>query len=164
MLAVFLVIAASVAGLAPAPLTPEGWGEIRVGMAEAELSRRLHIAIPPDDDVNSHSCRTIPYHTGRGDMTIMTEEGRVSRLSVYEAEGMRTANGLGVGSSARQVLKVYGVRAKLEPHAYESPPARYITVWSQQTRRGMRFEIGANHQVTAVHVGAGAIRYVEGCL
>jgi hypothetical protein len=50
-----------------------------------------------------------------------------------------------------------------EPAKYDGPPAHNLIVWRTPNESGLRFEIGADGKVTAIHAGGASILYVEGC-
>ncbi len=131
-------------------------------MREREAARRFGFAIPRDDGVNSFECRQMvsPAHPG---LIVMTERGRVTRISVVRRSGLKTDRGFTVGSREADIRRAYGRGLRIEPHVYEDPPAHYLTFWTQPGRRGIRYETGRDRRVTVMHAGA-SIEYVEGCL
>jgi hypothetical protein len=147
---------------APAPLTAEGWGDLKIGMRESEAARRFGFAIPPEDGVNSFDCREMdsPAHPG---LIVMTERGRVTRISIVKAGGVKTDRGFTVGSREADIRRVYGRGLRIDPHTYEDAPAHYLTFWTVPGKRGVRYETGRDRRVTVVHAGK-SITYVEGCL
>ncbi len=153
---------ASQAGPAAPPLTAAGWGELRIGMSEADVVRRFGLVLAPDDGVNSAACREsrLPGDSG---LTVMTEDGKVTRLTLYGPSPLKTDRGFTVGSMAAAVRKAYGATVRAAPHAYEDPPAAYLTFRPAKGGLGVRYEIGADRRVAAIHVGR-SIDYVEGCL
>lgn len=162
-LAALLAALATGAIAAPEPvLTPEGWGALRIGMGEAEVVRRFGVALAPDDGVNSFDCRESRL-PGPSRITVMTERGRVTLLTLYDASPVRTDRGLGVGSGAAEVRRAYGASLRASAHAYEDPPAHYLTWRPGRSRNGVRYEIGSGGRVAAIHAGL-SIDYVEGCL
>lgn len=144
------------------PLTPGGWGELRIGMSETEVVRRFGLTLAPDDGVNSPACREsrLPGPSG---LTVMTEDGLVTRLTLYDRSPLKTDRGLSVGSSAEEVQRAYGAAIRATGHAYEDPPAAYLTYRVAKNGLGIRYEIGADRRVAAIHAGR-SIDYVEGCL
>ena len=99
---------------------------------------------------------------------VMMEKGILTRVSVSRNTAIKTPEGLRVGDTDSAVLKKYGSRARVQPHEYSDPPAKYITVWRAATsdteRRGLRYEIDMNGKVAHIRGGGRSIEYVEGCL
>lgn len=133
-------------------------------MREVEVVRLFTVKVPEDNEVNSVACREFHVRQGGADVTVMTENRAVTRITVREAGTVRTVSGVGVGDTAADLARVYGWSLRKEPHAYEDAPAAYFNVWFPKLKRGMRFESGTDGRVTAIHAGTEAIRYVEGCL
>ena len=148
---------------AAAPLTADGWGGLKIGMREADAVRRFGLKVPPDDGVNSTDCRQL-FMRGRSGILVMTEKGRVTRITIFGTSQLKTDRGLGVGASEADVRRAYGAGLKIEPSAYDEEPAHYLTAWTASAGRGVRFETGPNRRVERIHVGDEAIEYVEGCL
>lgn len=72
--------------------------------------------------------------------------------------------GIGAGASEAQVRAAFpGFRE--EPHKYEDAPATYLTAPGADTGGpALRFEIGQDGKVAAIHVGTmPELGYVEGC-
>lgn len=160
-----IVLAALAGGSALAadgPLTPDGWGALRIGMPEGAAARLLKVKVPPDDEVNSFACREIA--AGDGQVVIMMEKGRLSRISLHAPGPLRTDKGFGVGSKEADVRRAYGAALEVATHAYDEEPAHYLTYWTIPKTRGVRYETDTQGLVTAVHVGGPAIQYIEGCL
>lgn len=147
----------------PPPLTPDGWGALRIGMAEADAVRILKTTVPPDDDVNSFACRVIDA-PGDSQLAIITEKGRVARISLHGPGALRTDKGFGVGSAEADIRRAYGRGLQVTTHSYDEEPAHYLTYWTIPKRRGVRYETNQQGVVTTVHVGGPAIQYIEGCL
>jgi len=161
---VLVLLALGAAKAADPPLTPDGWGALRIGMREAEAARLFKLEVPPDDEVNSIDCREIPLPAGGPDASVMTQEGKVTRISLYGPSPLKTDRGFGVGSREADIRKSYGAALKVEPHHYEGPKAHYLTVWNAARKRGVRYETNDKGVVTILHVGDESIRYVESCL
>lgn len=161
-LALLAALAGGAAVGAEASLTPDGWGALRIGMPEAEAARLLKMDVPPDDEVNSFECREIGAPGSQ--VGVMTEKGRVARISLYGEGPLRTDKGFGVGSKEADIRRAYGPKLQVKTHAYDEEPAHYLTYWTIPKRRGVRYETNQQGVVTTVHVGGPAIEYIEGCL
>jgi hypothetical protein len=98
----------------------------------------------------------------------MLEQGVLTRISVSRNMAIETPAGFRVGDSGADILAEYGAQARVEPHQYWEPPARYITVWRAASpgrdRRGIRYEINADGRVVHLRAGGPSIEYVEGCV
>lgn len=158
------VMAAASAAVASgdAVLTPDGWGAYRIGMSEAALAE-LGVKIPPEDEVNTVACRQMRA-PGAEDLLLMTENGRLTRLSIGQDSAVRTDRGLGVGAGEGAVREAYGAAIVATPHKYQDPPAAYLTFRTAPGGNGVRYEINEDRRVGMIHVGGPSIEYVEGCL
>ena len=158
------VCTAGLIGAAAAPpLTPDGWGGLRIGMSEREAVRRFHLKDEDTSGVSSSACRELTT-PGQPQLTVMAEDGRITRISLDARGPLRAAHGLAVGSTEAEVRRVYGRALGAQPHHYEAAPARYLTIWTKPRSRGIRFETNTQRRVTRIHAGGPAIEYVEGCL
>ena len=91
----------------------------------------------------------------------MMMEGRLARIDEREP-GIKTASGIQVGDTEAQARKAYGTRLKVTSHKYVEK-GRYLTVMSNDGRRGIRFE-SADGKITSYYAGRDqAIQLVEGC-
>lgn len=149
---------------------PDGWGRLHIGMTRAEV-----IAAAGEDanpgavgGPNPDECDEFrPARTPRG-MLVMLEDGILTRISLSERTGIRTATGIQVGDQAAAVMSAHGAEAVSTPHKYVEAPARYIAVWRTPPpapdARGIVYEIGQDDRVMHIHAGGPSIAYVEGCL
>lgn len=156
-------------------VTAEGWGPLRVGMTTAEIT----VALGPDADPNAaggadpEACDQFRPERAPEGLLVMTEGGRLSRISLIRSSTLKTDRGFGLGDSAAAIKAAYGTAAVASPHKYEAAPAEYITAWSgtapaagatvPDTARGIVYEIGGDGLVKAIHAGGPSIQYVEGC-
>jgi hypothetical protein len=163
LLVVALSLAAQPAMAAGQPLlTPNGFGDLKIGMKERDAIRRFHLKVARDDGVSSYECRENrwPGHPG---VWIMAQQGRITRISVT-TDGPRTDRRVGVGSREADIKRAYGPTLIISEHSYEEAPAHYLTAWAVTGRRGVRFETNRMGEVTAFHVGDSSIENIEGCL
>ena len=145
-------------------LTPDGWGPVRIGMTEAQVERALRVRLhgEPLESRDENAC--VEMDSARfPDVVFMFEDKKLSRISLWEKSTITTSRGIGLGSSADQVRRAYGRALIASPHIYESAPAEYLTYWVVKGKRGVRFETDGERRVQAIHAGASAIEYVEGC-
>lgn len=157
-------------------LTSEGWRTLRVGMTRAEIEAAMGADANPDAVGGSEPEACDFFRPGQAPegLLVMLRDGALSRISVAEPATVRTADGFGVGSSAAEIKAFYGDRAVVTPHVYQEAPAEDIFVWdgarpapndyiTDDSRRGIRYEIGGDGAVMQVHVGGPDIQLVEGC-
>lgn len=111
----------------------------------------------------SDACTTLTSPDFPGAYAIV-EGGKVRRVSVGPRSDVRLIEGIGIGTSEQQVTAAFpGFRAT--PHKYVEAPGKYLTAPNAESGDvALRFEIGADRTVTAMHVGTmPALEYVEGC-
>jgi hypothetical protein len=149
---------------------PDGWGPLRIGMTRAEVVAAAGEDANPDavGGANPDECDQFrPARTPRG-LLVMLEDGILTRISLSEGTGIRTASGIQVGDPAAAVIAAHGTEAVATPHKYQEAPARYFAVWRTPPpapdARGIVYEIGGDDRVMHIHAGGPSIAYVEGCL
>ena len=165
----YLGILAAAVAAAPKSSTPKPWvlrfdgaGPVKVGMSLAQLNTALNenFSMPEDEDEKACFFAESAKYPG---IAFMVQSGRVTRVDVIKPN-IATASGIRVGDSEALVMKVYGQKLKVEPHAYTGPEGHYLTVYSPDGRYGLRFETDGQ-KVTGFYAGERhAIAYVEGCL
>ena len=145
----------------PAPgrtLALEGLGDLRIGAAVPRGSSWAERGAQIDG-----GCRTVSSPAFPGAYAIVTE-GKVRRITVGQRSDVKLVEGIGIGSTERDVKKWFaGFRA--EPHKYEDKPAKYLTAPNAASGDpALRFEIGQDGKVSLMHVGTmPVLGYVEGC-
>ena len=151
-------------------LTPDGWGPLRIGMSRAEVVTAAGddahpAAVGGPDPERCDEFRPARAPTG---ILVMIERGVLTRISVSRNRDIATAEGLRVGDTGAAVEAAYADRARIEPHPYQAPPARYVTVWQDtapgMARRGLRYEIDAAGVVIHLRAGGPSIENREGCV
>jgi hypothetical protein len=146
------------------PLTPDGYGPVRIGMTRAQVERALAVSLAgtPVDDANV--CIEMGAERGpHRDLVFMFINRRLSRIAAIDASRVTTPRGLGIGATAALVRRTYGRGLRAETHAYLGRPAEYLTFWTRPNRRGVRFVTGLDRRVEAVIAGDETIQYIEGC-
>lgn len=157
-----------------AVLTAEGWGPLRIGMTRADIEAALGADADPGaaGGPDPESCDQFRPRRAPQGMLVMVENGRLTRISLMRDADIATDRGLRLGDGAARVRAVYGGSLLAAPHAYLSPEGGYLTAWARgggddvrdALARGIRYEIGADDRVAAIHAGGPAIQNVEGCL
>jgi hypothetical protein len=138
----------------PNALTPQGVGAIVVGQAPPS-------SLKADATQISESCQTYSDKARR--LYAMTDGKVVARVTVMSRSPIKTAEGIGVGTSETAVRKAYP-DAVAEPHKYVEAPAKYLDWRPGGGKSGLRFEIDKDGKVSSIHAGREPeIEYVEGC-
>ena len=150
------------AARASATLTPQGYGPVRIGMTRAQVNRALRETLTPRSEWEEDACESGTAASLPG-MIFMFEDGRLTRISLYEESAVRTPRGLGIGSTEAEVRRLYPGLEE-EEHTYVGAPGLYLTYWVTPKKRGVRFETNSERKVSAVHAGLDSITYIEGCL
>ena len=171
-LACLTIAAILIVGAEPAPgqasrpsrqgwrLTPNGFGPVRIGMTHDQAEHAL--GAPLEGEEVSEGCAEMGA-AGLEDMNFMFQEGRLTRISVWDPSGVTTPRGIGVGATEAEVRQAYGSGLDIAPHFYRGLPAKYLTFWLRPGRSGVRFETNEAGRVVAIHAGTDSIEYVEGC-
>lgn len=166
---------------APTPETPtvpagnvlsaEGFGPVRVGMTEAEVVALWGAA--SGHMTETGTCQILNFAQAPAGVLVMFNDGRVGRISLTRNATFDTDRGLGLGDQAAEVKRVYGAALQSQPHKYQEAPAEDLFVWNGGPRaesyvqdaaaRGVRYEIGSDGKVMAIHAGGPSIQLVEGC-
>lgn len=145
------------------PLTPDGYGPVRIGMTRADVGIALGSPLegePLDDET---LCIELQAARGYEGLTFMFRDGRLARISVGAPSRVVTPRGIGVGADADQVRRAYGRGLTRQAHFYEGLPSEYLTFWVRPRLRGIRFETDSGRRVTVIHAGNRAIELAEGC-
>lgn len=165
-LASFLIgLAAAVGATATAaaprkepPLTPLGWGALRIGMPESEAVRRFGLIPRPTDG----ECDVLEF-PGRNDVSALARKGRVARVEIGGDSGLRTDRGVGIGSTEADVRRAYSRALEVERNEYEDAPARLLTWWLRPGVRGVLYVTNAKGVVDGIYVGDETIHWLDGC-
>lgn len=144
-------------------LSTAGYGPARIGMSVEEAARALHVDLVAPDPIDEPECYYVEPKPKIDGLAIMVSQGRVVRFDVG-APGIKSRSGLGVGDAEAHVLEVLGVSSvEVTPHKYTGPEGHYLTIWSNDHSRALRFETDQG-KVTAFHAGrVPEATYVEGC-
>ncbi|WP_375289270.1 hypothetical protein [Qipengyuania sp.] len=94
-------------------------------------------------------------------VTALVESGTVKRITRSEGANQALDEEISVGSTAAQAKAAFPGFVET-PHKYAPSPAAYLTQPGEDPR--LRFEIGEDGRVAAIHVGVmPQLAYVEGC-
>jgi hypothetical protein len=151
------------------PTTPAGWqlemdgvGLGRVGMTVAAAERVLGAAKIERLEVGA-SCGYANFAKLPEGVWFMVAGDTLVRANV-DGEGVRTVEGLGVGSTEAEVRAAYGGRVTVEPHPYVGPVGHYLVVTDpDRPALLMIFETDGT-KVTSFRAGRlPEVRLIEGC-
>ncbi len=160
---------------APPPLTPDGWGPLRIGMTRAEVEAAVGGPADPNAVGGFDPAECDEFHPARTPpgVYVMILDGRLGRISLSDDSPVRTEAGFGPGVRADAVRAALGTALRITPHEYEGPEGLYLTSWTRgriegeyvedPDARGIRYEAGADGVVRTIHAGGPSIQYVEGC-
>jgi hypothetical protein len=143
-------------------LTPDGWGRVKIGMTQAQVSRALGTKLR-GEPIDSESTCVEKQSRAHPGMWFMFLDGRLSRISLGDDSRVATPRGIGLRAPAAQVRRNYGRRLQAEPHHYLGLPGEYLTFWTIPKKRGVRFETDTKRRVQTIHAGTDSIQLVEGC-
>ncbi len=146
----------------PWVLTADSAGPLKIGMTLSEASQTLGTKLdidPSDPDAIGCSELDVPHMPGMG---MMFENKRLTRIEVFKPSHLRTASGIGIGSTEAEVKAKY-TPIDDQPQAYVDLPAKNLTWWAKKDVSGIRFETDLKGHVNAIFAGTNAITYIEGC-
>lgn len=157
----------------PPALTVEGYGPVKIGMTRAQAERVLGAKLNMYflDDTDPNACGTGARADGKNpDVIYMLEDGKIVRIDVItldtgtpSAPPVRTAKGIGLGSTEAQVRAAYGAAVKVEPHPYLENAGHYLVVKSPGGKTGIIFETDLK-KVIGFRAGVyPPVSYIEGC-
>lgn len=143
-------------------LEMDGIGLGRVGMTVAAAERVLGPAKVERIEAGA-VCGYANFAKLPTGVSFMVAGDTLVRANV-STEGVRTAEGIGVGSPEAAVRAVYGNRMTVEPHPYEAPIGHYLVV-TDASRPGFQMIFETNGtSVTTFRAGRlPEVRLVEGC-
>ncbi len=164
---------------APTPASPlivtaQGWGPLGIGMTRTQVVTALGEDANPEavGGAEPGVCDQFRPERAPAGTLVMIENGRLSRITLTEGSTLKTDRGFGVGSTAAEIKAAYGGAVVSQAHKYEAAPAEDLFVWANggstayvqdPDARGIRYEIGGDGKVKAVHAGGPSIQLVEGC-
>lgn len=150
-------------GAAPAPwvLTPDGLGPIRIGMTQRQVRAAIHAGFQVDG-AGDEACEEVGIVGVKG-VYLMFQKNRLTSIALGEGSRLATDKGLHVGSTEQAVRAAYRWDLRIKPHAYNAPPAYYLTAWDKARHRGVKYSTDSNRVVESIAAGDESIQYIEGC-
>lgn len=141
----------------------DGVGPVRVGMRVGPTARLINATARTERIEPDESCGQAFLSTAPKGVSFMVEGDTIVRVDV-DSVGVKTEEGIAVGSTEAEVRAQYKTLAKVSAHPYEGPKGHYITVDRAGERRfRMIFETDGK-VVTRYRVGRrDAVDLIEGC-
>ena len=158
----------------PNVLTAEGLGALKIGMTRAEVVAAAGDDAQPNAVGGADPMACDEFHPARAPegVTVMIEQGVLTRISLIRDAALKTDKGFGIGSQGSAIKSTYGGGVIAQPAKYDPAPAEDLFVWARKgstsyvtdpMARGVRYEVGADGLVKAVRAGGPSIQLVEGC-
>ncbi len=148
-------------------LSPYGLGPVRIGMSVREAARALSMTAPPKPgpEAESEACWEFEAGDRHPGVFGMISNGRLVRLTINAPSTLVSDHGVGVGAAEAEVVKAYGGKLKVEPHAYEEKPAHYLTSRTPDRTHAIKYSTDNHRSVAGIDAGlTGPVGYIEGCL
>ncbi|KAK0330956.1 hypothetical protein LTR94_030783, partial [Friedmanniomyces endolithicus] len=139
----------------PRRLSAVGLGPARIGMSRADL-----VAAWGDDanpsavgGANPEACDIFHPAKAPSGVSVMIQEGRLTRITLMRDAVEKTDRGFGIGDAALDVKQAYGGSLISQLHKYQSAPAEDLFAWvkggstayvTDPEARGVRYEIGSD--------------------
>jgi hypothetical protein len=144
-----------------APVTLDGVGGVVPGMTPQQVAVRwgVHVSLGPA--VASPGCQTATITKRPIHGYALFEGGRFG--AIFFDRGARTPSGITIGSRVTQLLRVYGPRLHVKPHAYVAGGHYYFLTRRQPPHWRLRFDSNARGIITQIVFGGRAAGYIEGC-
>ena len=147
--------------ISQAPLGIDGIGPVRVGMTTAQAAAAASIPMRLQSAVGS--CGKATFVGGPPGLSFMTNLDGIRRVDVTEPS-IKTAEGIGIGSTEAEVTRAYGNRVTTQPHEYTN--GHYLVVTSEKPDlANYRFVFETDGtRVTLFRSGVEPdVEFVEGC-
>ena len=143
-------------------ITSRSYNGINIGMTAEQALERLSDYVSTKQYSDDGSCYYLSPANGQPGANIMIIDGKVGRFDVYEeSQQVKTAKGIGIGSTKKSVLAVYPDLLATE-HEYLGSAGEYLTI-NQEDGFAIIFETYKD-VVTSFRMGKfPAVGYIEGC-
>ena len=161
---VVLLLWSSLPVVAQTPrVSMNGFGVFRIGMTQHEATQASGTQLVRDElDGGETECFYLSSPQHPEGVNLMFLDGHLARIDVFEPD-VATLSGAKIGTTERQLNRIYGSRLSQEPHKYDWPNGHYFTLLSSEGTRGVRFETDGV-RVTGYYAGTEeAIHLSEGC-
>lgn len=143
-------------------VTTAGYGPVKIGDTVQQAQKALGTKLVSDGPVDTPECHYLRPEPAVEGLWFMINNGRVVRIEVL-APGITTRSGLGVGTAETQVKETLGKGVEVTPHKYLAPGGDYLTLWSADKKRAVRFET-LQGKVTSFYAGRKPeVEFAEGC-
>lgn len=137
-------------------------GKFDTGISLAQFNTQLGETLMPSYEISA-TCDHVDPASFPDGVIVMIENDSVVRFDV-ENPAIRTQDGAGVGDLEADVVRRYGDRIAVTPHAYTGPEGHYLTLTPpDDTLHRIIFETDGQR---VLHIRAGqrpAVDYIEGC-
>jgi hypothetical protein len=143
-------------------LTENGFGGLKIGMTVDQAAGALGRPLSPLYE-ETGPCQLYTSVALPEGVVVMTQSGRVSRITLSGPAEVATSEGFRIGDKESDLLTRFGALLDRETHHYLGEPAEYLTSWSPDRTRGVRYETDQNERVFEIHAGDETITNVEGC-
>lgn len=138
-------------------LSADGVGNIKIGMPIDALERIVHGKLPYNEYAN-HGCAVVSTKALEPwGLSFMIEDNHLTRINVdyydnnTEPTAIKTAAGIGLGSSEADITKAYAGRVRVKPNS-QDPTWHTLYVDEPDHTRGMVFETNGK-TVKSLRVG-----------
>ena len=158
----------------PHILTAEGLGSARIGMSKTDLVAAWGDRANPNAVGGAEPEVCDQFHPVRAPqgINVMIQDGKLTRITLMRDAKIKTDRGFGLGDTAMAVKQAYGGAIVAQPHKSQPAPGEDLFAWARggstnyvtdPSARGVRYEIGTDGKVMAIHAGDPSIQLVEGC-
>ena len=144
----------------------DGIPPVRVGMTLRQAESALHAKLTMNSETDSDPSICATFYVEGRDVPIsyMFEHGRVTRAALGDEgakSSIKTANGVGLGSTVAQIKRSYGRQGAWHPNTYTDEPV--FEIKSTDGRSAILFY---TEQGRVTRIDAGRLpsaEYIEGC-
>ncbi len=144
-------------------LTLDGLDPVKIGMTRNQAEAAIGVRLKEAEGSGVENCEVLNRRDGRDSFIwYMVESGKITRIAV-DHSGIRTPEGIAVGSSEEKIKRVYPIDVAVIPNTYDDQ-GHDVTIGEKKHHRGYVFETH-NGVVVALRSGVfPSVTYVENCL